>query len=49
MPCSHSENLKLSDKYVVLLEEPLRENGMLREQLMERNEDNVHKIQELSS
>ena len=49
MPCSHSENLKLSDKYAVLLEEPLRENGMLREQLMERNEDNVHKIQELSS
>lgn len=49
MPCSHSENLKLSNKYAVLLEEPLRENGMLREQLMERDEDNVHKIQELSS
>ena len=40
MPCS---------QYAVLLEELLRENGMLREKLMERDEDNVHKIQELSS
>ena len=49
MASSHSENLKLSNKYAVLLEESLRENRMLREQPMERDEDNVNKIQELSS
>ena len=49
MPSSHSANLNLSDKYALLLEESLTENRMLREQLMERDEENAIKIQELST
>lgn len=44
-----SENIRISDQHAVLLEETLRENRVLREQLAERDQQNAKLISELSS
>ena len=45
----HSENTRITDQHTVLLEETLRENRLLREQLAERDQQNSKLIHELSS
>ena len=44
-----SENTRISDQHAVMLEETLRENRVLREQLAERDQQNAKLISELSS
>ena len=44
-----SVNKNLSDRYVILLDESLKENQALREELKEREAQNVAKIERLSS
>lgn len=44
-----SENIRISDQHAVLLEETLRENRVLREQLAERDQQNAKLISQLSS
>ena len=49
MMARSERNISLSDEYAVLLDESLRENRILREQLSERDEQNSSKIAELTS
>lgn len=44
-----SENVNLSDRYAILLDESLKENQALREELKERESQNVAKIEQLTS
>ena len=44
-----SENVNLSDRYAILLDASLKENQALREELKERESQNVAKIEQLTS
>ena len=44
-----SESVNLSDRYAILLDESLKENQALREELKERESQNVAKIEQLTS
>ena len=46
---SSSENMNLSDRYVMLLDESLKVNQALREQLKERESQTVANIEQLTS
>ena len=48
MVARSERNISVSDEYTVLLDESLRENRILREQLSERDERNSSKIAELT-
>ena len=45
----NSEDVNLGDRYAILLDESLKENQALREELKEREEQNSAKIQQLTS
>ena len=45
----NSEDVNLGDRYAILLDESLKENQALREELKEREEQNSTKIEQLTS
>ena len=45
----NSEDVNLGDRYAILLDESLKENQALREELKEREEQNSAKIEQLTS
>ena len=45
----NSEDVNLGDRYAILLDESLKENQALREELKEREEQNSTKIKQLTS
>ena len=44
-----SDQISLSDSFTVLLDDSLKENQSLREQLRQRDEENALKFEELSN
>ena len=44
-----SDHISVSDSYTVLLDECLKENQLLREQMRQHNEENASKFEELSN
>ena len=45
----NSEDVNLGDRYAILLDESLKENQALREELKEREQQNSAKIEQLTS